>query len=52
MASAATQAPVAIFDAIRSLFENIQYLIMFVLVTVTIGGSIYAILLKINPDLV
>ena len=25
---------------------------MFVLVTVTIGGSIYAILLKINPDLV
>ena len=52
VASAATQAPVAIFDAIRSLFENIQYLIMFVLVTVTIGGSIYAILLKINPDLV
>jgi hypothetical protein len=52
VASAATQAPGAIFDLIRSLFENIQYLILTVLVVVTIGGSIYAILLKINPDLV
>ncbi|NQW17867.1 MAG: hypothetical protein HQ478_10330 [Chloroflexi bacterium] len=52
VASAATQAPGAFFDLLRSLVENVQYLVMVVLATLTIGGSIYAILLKINPDLV
>ncbi|MCH8223134.1 MAG: transglutaminase domain-containing protein [Chloroflexi bacterium] len=52
VASVATGAPGAIFDALRKIVEHSQILLIIVLAALAIGGSAYMVLLRINPDLV